>query len=115
MNVQDVMEPAMSLSDEATSSWYDEQIMMSTVAVNGFCFYAKRVADEGSKLGFESRVDLTSEMLASTTNVMTLGKLSRLDLTKSTDIYTGKESELDNPVYDVRKRYAALPFTKFHL
>ncbi|XP_057728037.1 uncharacterized protein LOC130943949 isoform X1 [Arachis stenosperma] len=99
----DVMEPAMSLSGEATASWYDEEIMMSTVAVSGFCFYVNRIADEGSKLGFENKVDLTSEMLASTTNIMTLGKLSRADLTKSTDIYTGKESELDNPVYDVHK------------
>ncbi|MED6207040.1 hypothetical protein PIB30_032156 [Stylosanthes scabra] len=99
----DDKEPAMSLSGEATSSWYDEGIMISTVAVSGFNFYVKRIADEGSKLGFENKVDLTSEMLASTTNIMTLGKLSRADLTKTTDIYTGKESELDNPVYGVHK------------
>lgn len=91
MNVQGIMEPPIFLSDEATYSWYDEQMMMSTVAMHGFCFYAKHISDMGSKLGCENRVDVTSEMLASTTNIMALGKLSRQDHTKSLSNNTTKE------------------------
>ena len=39
-NVQGIMEPPMTLFDEATKSWYDEQMMMSAVAAHGFSFYA---------------------------------------------------------------------------
>ncbi|XP_012570633.1 uncharacterized protein [Cicer arietinum] len=91
-----IMEPPLFLSDEATFSWYDEQMMMSTVAAHGFCFYAKHIVDVGSKLGFENRVDTTSEMLASTTNIMALGKLSRQDHTESMNNYTKKLLEVNN-------------------
>ncbi|KAJ1388107.1 P-loop containing nucleoside triphosphate hydrolase [Sesbania bispinosa] len=99
----DIMEPPMFLSGEATSSWYHEQIMMPTIAVHGFCFYAKLIADVGSKFGCADMVDLTSEMLASTTDIMALGKLSRQDLAKSMIIYTGKELELNHAINDMRK------------
>ncbi|XP_022633454.1 uncharacterized protein LOC106753684 isoform X2 [Vigna radiata var. radiata] len=69
----DRMEPSMFLSNEQ---------MMSTVAEHGFCFYAKLIADEGSKLGCANFADITSEMLASSTDIMALGKLSRQDLSK---------------------------------
>lgn len=91
-----VMEPPTSLSDEDTFSWYDEQMMMSTVAAHGFCFYAKHIAEAGPKLGFEDRVDITSEMLASTTNIMALGKLSRQDHTKTTSSYTKELLEVND-------------------
>ncbi|KAK7275661.1 hypothetical protein RIF29_16782 [Crotalaria pallida] len=93
-----ITEPPMFLSDEDTISWYDEQMMMSTVAVHGFCFYAKSMSDVGSKLGYENQVDLASEILASTTNVMALGKLSRQGHTKSMNknIYARKQSEVNN-------------------
>ncbi|XP_061341920.1 uncharacterized protein LOC133288219 isoform X2 [Gastrolobium bilobum] len=94
-----IMEHPMFLSDEATFSWYDEQMMMSTVAVHGFCFYAKHISEVGSKLGCENRVDVTSEMLASTTNIMALGKLSRQDHTKSMSI---KQLEVNNPGIDTK-------------
>lgn len=97
----------MFASNEATSNWYNEETMMSTVAVHGFCFYAKHIADVGSKLGCANRIDLTSEMLASTTNTMALGKLSRQGLTKSTVIYTGRELELNSPINNMKKRYIA--------
>ncbi|TKY56162.1 hypothetical protein E2542_SST20603 [Spatholobus suberectus] len=77
--------------------------MMSTVAVHGFCFYAKHISDVGSKFGCKNEVDLTSEMLACTTNVMALGKLSRQDYTKSTSIYAKKQLEANNPT-NVMKR-----------
>src|ERR1044072_2333712 len=83
MNMQGIMEPPLFLSDEATYSWYDEQMMMSMVAEHGFCFYVKHISDMGSKFGYENRVDVTSEMLASATNIMALGKLSRQDHTNS--------------------------------
>ena len=71
------MEPPMTLFEEATKSWYDEQMMMSTVIVHDFSFYAKHISDVGYEFGYENEVDLISEMLASTTNVMAVGKLSR--------------------------------------
>jgi len=97
----------MSLSDEAIYSWYYEQMMMSTVAVHGFCFYAKRISDVGSKFGFMNEVDLTSEMLACTTNVMALGNLSRQDQTKSTSIHAKKQLEVNDPT-NIMKRYLSL-------
>ncbi|XP_027332493.1 uncharacterized protein LOC113847527 isoform X2 [Abrus precatorius] len=97
-----ILEPPLSLSDEATFNWYDEQMMMSTVAAHGFCFYAKHISDVGSRLGFNNKVDLTSEMLDCTTNVMALGKLSRQDDTKYTSIYTKKQLEVNNPANDKR-------------
>lgn len=108
MLVQGIIEPPMVLSDEATISWYDEQMMMSTVAIHGFCFYAKLMSDVGSKLGCENRVDLASEILASTTNVMALGKLSRQDHTKcmNKNIYTRKQFEVNNSS-NYSKRYLA--------
>ncbi|KAH1255873.1 hypothetical protein AAZV13_04G206200 [Glycine max] len=94
---RDIMEPSTFLSGEATSSWYHEQIMTSTVAEHGFCFYAKLIADEASKLGCANCVDITSEMLASAI------KLSGQDLTKSKVIYTGKEVEWKSPINSTQK------------
>ncbi|RDX99720.1 hypothetical protein CR513_17195, partial [Mucuna pruriens] len=99
-----IMEPPMSLSDEATFTWYDEQIMMSTIAEHGFCSYAKRISDLRSKFGCKKEVDLTSEMLASATNLMALGKLSRQDQTKSISICAEKKLELNNPTNDTKRK-----------
>ncbi|GAU30891.1 hypothetical protein TSUD_15770 [Trifolium subterraneum] len=95
-----IMEPPTFLSDESTFSWYDEQMMMSTIAVHGFCFYAKHIVDVGSKLAFANRVDITSEMLASTINIMALGKLSRQDHTKPMSNFTEELLEVNNPRND---------------
>ncbi|XP_027338527.1 uncharacterized protein LOC113852450 isoform X1 [Abrus precatorius] len=99
---RDIMEPPIFRSGEAASSWYHEHVMMPTVAEHGFCFYAKLIADVGSKLGYDNWVDLTSEILASTTNIMALGKLSEQDLTKSKAIFTGKQLEW-NPINEMQK------------
>lgn len=105
MNLQDILEPQSFVSNEATTSSYNDETMTSTIAVHGFCFFVKLIADVGSTLGCANKIDLTSEMLASTTNSMALGKLSGLDLAKSTGIYTGKELELNNPTNNMKKRY----------
>ncbi|KAL2339795.1 hypothetical protein Fmac_007735 [Flemingia macrophylla] len=99
----DIMEASAFPFGEATSSWYHDQIMTSTVAEHGFCFYAKCIADEGSKLGCANCVDITSEMLSSTTDIMALGKLSGQDLMKSKVFYTGKELECNKPINDMQK------------
>ncbi|XP_027903010.1 uncharacterized protein LOC114163118 isoform X3 [Vigna unguiculata] len=98
----DKMEPSMFLSNEAASNGYCEQ-MMSTVAEHGFCFYAKVIADEGSKLGCANCVDITSEMLASSTDIMALGKLSRQDLSKMKAFRTGNEVEWNTPINNMQK------------
>ncbi|CAL5202973.1 unnamed protein product [Lathyrus oleraceus] len=98
----DISEPRSFVSNEATTS-YNDETMMSTVIVHGFCSYVKLITDVGSKFGCANMIDLTSEMLASTTNTMALGKLSRQDLAQNTVIYTGKELELNNPISNVKK------------
>ncbi|XP_020211391.1 uncharacterized protein LOC109796146 isoform X2 [Cajanus cajan] len=103
-NQNGIMEPPMSLHDEVTFSWYDEQMMMSTIAEHGFCLYAKHISDVGSKFGCKNEVDLTSEMLDCTTNVMALGKLSRQDYTKSTGIHAKKQLEMNNPTNDMKRK-----------
>lgn len=90
MNLQDILEAPTSLSNESTFNWYDEQMMVSTVAEHGFCFYAKHLSDMGLKSSCDNCVDLTSEMLASTTDIMALGYLSRQGLSNPC---TGKDLE----------------------
>lgn len=104
LTMQGIMEPPIFLADDATFSWYDEQMMMSTIAEHGFCFYAKHIVDAGSKVGFENRVDVTSEMLASTINIMAMGKLSRQDNTKTMNNHTKELLEVNNTRND-KKRY----------
>lgn len=54
----------------------DRQFEMgSTYAQHGFCFYANKCAATGSSFGSQTTLDLAHEMLASSTNVMALGKL----------------------------------------
>ncbi|XP_014501576.1 uncharacterized protein LOC106762275 isoform X2 [Vigna radiata var. radiata] len=98
----DRMEPSMFLSNEAASHDYCEQ-MMSTVAEHGFCFYAKLIADEGSKLGCANCADITSEMLASSTDIMALGKLSRHDLSKMKAFRNGNEVEWKTQINNMQK------------
>ncbi|KAL2638228.1 hypothetical protein AAZV13_06G103200 [Glycine max] len=94
---RDIMEPSAFLSGETTSIRYHEQIMTSTIAEHGFCFYAKLIADEASKLGCANCVDITSEMLASTI------KLTGQDLARSKVIYTGKQVEWNSPINNTQK------------
>ncbi|KAK7373146.1 hypothetical protein VNO80_06544 [Phaseolus coccineus] len=108
-----IMEPPVTLFDEATKSWYDEQVMMSTVAAHGFSFYAKHISDVGSEFGCKNEVDLISEMLASSTNVMALGKLSRQDQTKSTSIYANKLLEMNDPTNDTTSAHNSTPIWHF--
>ncbi|QCD94532.1 hypothetical protein DEO72_LG5g2616 [Vigna unguiculata] len=62
-SVKGMMEPPMKLFEEAIKSWYDEQMMMSTVTVHGFSFYAKHISDVGYKFGYENEVSsLTSQV-----------------------------------------------------
>ncbi|KAK6939863.1 hypothetical protein RJ641_029394 [Dillenia turbinata] len=61
-------------------NWQDEQLQMtSRVAEHGFCYFAKEIAALGSKMDSSDRVDLVSEMLASTSSIIGLGKLVRED------------------------------------
>lgn len=57
-------------------SSYDKWLLASTTAQHGFCFYAKNIAAVGSTIGSETTVDLASELLASATDMMALGKLA---------------------------------------
>lgn len=73
----DILDRSLMLSDRLDDfSRDDRQFEMgSTYAQHGFCFYANKCAATGSSFGSQTTVDLALEMLASSTNVMALGKL----------------------------------------
>ncbi|KAK2442231.1 P-loop containing nucleoside triphosphate hydrolase superfamily protein [Trifolium repens] len=72
----DILESRSFVSNETTTSWYNDETMMSSVAVHGFCFYVKLIADVGSKLDW---------------------------ILPKAVIYTGKELELNNPMESENK------------
>lgn len=98
------MEPYTVLSEGSeASSWWDEQIQMaSTISQHGFCFYAKAV---GSMIAHERSVDLLSEMLASTTNMMALGRLIGQDMKTSRTSCEARVLEMSPPKGVLSKRY----------
>lgn len=98
------MEPYTVLSEGSeASSWWDEQIQMaSTISQHGFCFYAKAV---GSMIAHERSVDLLSEMLASTTNMMALGRLIGQDMKTSRTLCEARGLEMSPPKRVLSKRY----------
>ncbi|XP_039114182.1 uncharacterized protein LOC120249661 isoform X5 [Dioscorea cayenensis subsp. rotundata] len=73
----DILDRSIMLSDGSDDfSRDDRQFEMgSTYAQHGFCFYANKCAATGSSFGSQTTLDLAHEMLASSTNVMALGKL----------------------------------------
>ncbi|XP_057490564.1 uncharacterized protein LOC130776382 [Actinidia eriantha] len=79
--IRDSLEPSTVPFEKSHSfSWFDDQVCMtSTIAQHGICFYAKEIAVVGSNVGSVNRMDLVSEMLASSTNTMALGKLISQD------------------------------------
>lgn len=86
----DSLEPSTIPSEESdTYSFYDKGILAST-AQHGFCFYAKDIAAVGSTIDSVSTVDLASEMLASETGMMALGKLAGHDMATT----TGRNSQI---------------------
>ncbi|KAJ7959130.1 ATPase family AAA domain-containing protein 5 [Quillaja saponaria] len=98
--IYDILKPPVISCDNAAFNLYNMQ-MMSTIAVHGFCFYAKRITALGSTMGCETNVDLALEMLASTTDVMALGKLSRHEMEKSWTPHAGKDIEMNQPTNDL--------------
>ncbi|KAF5194177.1 p-loop containing nucleoside triphosphate hydrolase superfamily protein, partial [Thalictrum thalictroides] len=92
--ISDFLEPPMVPCTEPDAfSWYDEQLeMTSTISQHGFCFYANESAARGSYSGFKSSVDLSSELLASSTNTTVFGKLLTQD--PSQNSYLKKDAEI---------------------
>ncbi|XWS15124.1 hypothetical protein CRYUN_Cryun35bG0066900 [Craigia yunnanensis] len=85
-------------------SWCDEELQMAnTVSQHGFCLYAKEIDAIGSNMGFEHRVDLSQEMLASSTSAMALGRLLGHDARASWTSVDGKG--LDEPIKTDVKSY----------
>ncbi|KAE8077443.1 hypothetical protein FH972_016008 [Carpinus fangiana] len=100
----DSLEPEVPSEGSDAFSWCDEQIQMtSTIAQHGFCFYAKDIAALGSKIACESSVDLPSEMLASTTNMMALGKLIGHDMRTTRTLHAARSLEMSPPKSDLSK------------
>ncbi|KAI3774938.1 hypothetical protein L1987_49502 [Smallanthus sonchifolius] len=69
----DNLKPSMISYEKSHSySWHDDQLQMaSTFAQHGFCLFAKRSFASGSN----DKMDLAWEMLAASTNAISLGKL----------------------------------------
>ncbi|XWS25152.1 hypothetical protein CRYUN_Cryun27aG0046100 [Craigia yunnanensis] len=90
--MQDSLELLMIPSENLDAfSWCDEQLQMAnTVSQHGFCFYAKEIDVIGSNMGFEHKVDLSQEMLASSTSTMALGRLLGHDARASRTSVDGK-------------------------
>ncbi|KAJ6398925.1 hypothetical protein OIU77_019647 [Salix suchowensis] len=77
-------------------SWSDEHLQMSTtIARQGFCFYAKELANAGLKMGLGSKVDFTWEML-STASMMEFGDLVRQNLSSKSS-YSGMSTAMSLP------------------
>lgn len=79
--LQDLLESSASLQEKTHSyRWYDDQLQISSIlSQHGICFYAKESAALGLNRSCCDRVDLALEMLLSSTNTMSLGKLLTLD------------------------------------
>ncbi|KAK1384333.1 AAA domain-containing protein [Heracleum sosnowskyi] len=77
----DYLEPSMVLCEESHSlSWHDDHLkMVSTMSEHGMCLYAKDIDAACTDMFSAGRVDLTWEMLASSTSTMALGKLVNWD------------------------------------
>lgn len=61
-------------------SWHDDHLkMVSTMLEHGMCLYAKDINAASTDMFSAGRVDLTWEMLASSTSTMALGKLVNQD------------------------------------
>ena len=99
----------MISSEESDSfSWCDERLLLaSTIAQHGFCFYAKSISSVGSNVGcVRVDVDMASEMLANTNNMMALGKLVGQGMRTSNTSYGGRNSEISQP--NAVTRYCSL-------
>lgn len=90
--LQDLLESSASLQNKAHSHrWYDDQLQItSTFSQHGTCFYAKESAALELNRSCSNPVDLALEMLLSTTDTMSLGKLLTLDkkILKGKDLNT---------------------------
>ncbi|KAJ6335668.1 hypothetical protein OIU78_012311 [Salix suchowensis] len=110
----DSLESSVVHSEEMdVSSWSDENLQMSSaIAQQGFCFYAKETANLGLKMGLDSKVDFTREML-STSSMMEVDNLIRQNSSSksshsrlSTDMNqpekgTSSNSEMKSCLYDI--------------
>ncbi|KAE8653870.1 Adenine nucleotide alpha hydrolases-like superfamily protein [Hibiscus syriacus] len=94
--IQDSFELVTIPSEDSNAfSWCDEQLqIVDTVSQHGFCLYAKDIDAIGSNIGFEHRVDLSQEMLASSTSSMAFGKLLGYDARASCASVDGKGLEM---------------------
>ncbi|TYG63754.1 hypothetical protein ES288_D06G055300v1 [Gossypium darwinii] len=90
--MQDSLEMLMIPSENSDAFvWRDEQLQMAnTISQHGFCLYAKEIDTLRLKMGFEHRVDLSQEILASSTSTMALGRLLRHDASASRTSVDGK-------------------------
>ncbi|KAF9682615.1 hypothetical protein SADUNF_Sadunf05G0127300 [Salix dunnii] len=77
-------------------SWCDEHLQMSTtIARQGFCFYAKELANAGLQMGLGSTVDFTWEML-STARMMEFGDLVGQNLSSKSS-HSGMSTAMSLP------------------
>ncbi|KAF9608432.1 hypothetical protein IFM89_009798 [Coptis chinensis] len=94
--MSDFLEPSMVPSAELDMfCWLDVQVQMtSTIAQHGLCFFAKETAAQRLNSGIRSRVDLASEMIASTTNPTVLGNLLTKNSSRNHTSSSSRGSEI---------------------
>ncbi|XP_050366091.1 uncharacterized protein LOC126784657 isoform X2 [Argentina anserina] len=97
--MNDFVEPSKISVESDSFSWCDEQLLLaSTIAHHGFCFYAKGISSVGSNVGCTRvDVDIASEMLANTNNMMALGQLVGQGMRTIKISYAGRNTEIHQP------------------
>ncbi|KAL9234676.1 hypothetical protein vseg_009519 [Gypsophila vaccaria] len=81
--------------------WHDQQIqMVATIAELGSCLYAKDINALQLKMGTDYTQDLDWELLTSTNNSITLGKLLRLNRSKNLGSADDRSSFLETQTAD---------------
>ncbi|CAH9136284.1 unnamed protein product [Cuscuta epithymum] len=92
--IYDSLDPSIVSCHKSQSySWDEDQLQMSSiVAQHGICLFTKEIANLGLDKLSVNQLDLASEMLASSSSTMALGKLVGFDSreTRSTDVWSPK-------------------------
>ncbi|XP_048332117.2 uncharacterized protein LOC107421034 isoform X1 [Ziziphus jujuba] len=97
----DSLETSVILPESDAYRLYDERLLLaSTIAQHGFCFYIKDIFAVGSIMGYESTVNLASEMMGSTTDMMAWGKVVG-EHPRSRSSCNGRNSESSLPKSDI--------------
>lgn len=98
------------LEESFSFGWHDQQVQMAiSIAQYGYLLYAKDIDALQSKMGLSNKLHLGWEMLVSTNNSMTLGKLLSLNRNELSSAETSiKQAPTAVDISSTRKREMCL-------